>query len=60
MSCVTAVIPAEYYPSWAKEALKWHIQNNDDHLVSSLCVIKRLKPKASPDLVRIASQLRCV
>ncbi|KXZ55009.1 hypothetical protein GPECTOR_3g172 [Gonium pectorale] len=29
-----SVFPAEYYPPWAKEALKWHIEMNGDHLVS--------------------------
>ncbi|PNW88901.1 hypothetical protein CHLRE_01g050000v5 [Chlamydomonas reinhardtii] len=30
-----SVFPAEYFPSWAKEALQWHIKTNGDHLVST-------------------------
>ncbi|GFR39583.1 hypothetical protein Agub_g43, partial [Astrephomene gubernaculifera] len=29
-----SVIPAEYFPPWAKELLQWHIDTNGDHLVS--------------------------
>ncbi|EFJ40779.1 hypothetical protein VOLCADRAFT_108000 [Volvox carteri f. nagariensis] len=30
-----SVVPAQYFPSWAKELLQWHIKTNGDHLVSS-------------------------
>ncbi|KAG2483912.1 hypothetical protein HYH03_017233 [Edaphochlamys debaryana] len=30
-----SVLPADWFPSWAREMLQWHIKTNGDHLVSS-------------------------
>lgn len=30
-----SLVPASFFPSWARDALAWHIKMNDDHLVSS-------------------------
>eukprot|EP00798_Chlamydomonas_sp_ICE-L_P018166 gene18166-24598_t len=30
-----SIIPSDFYPSWAQDALEWHIKVNGDHLVSS-------------------------
>ncbi|GLC33961.1 hypothetical protein PLESTB_000822900 [Pleodorina starrii] len=29
------VVPAQYYPGWAKDLLQWHIKTNEDHLIST-------------------------
>ncbi|PNH02925.1 Transmembrane protein 97 [Tetrabaena socialis] len=30
-----SIVPAQYFPVWAKELLQWHIKTNEDHLVST-------------------------
>ncbi|GLC33960.1 hypothetical protein PLESTB_000822800 [Pleodorina starrii] len=30
-----SVVPAQYFPGWAKDLLQWHIKTNGDHLVST-------------------------